>query len=39
MGSGLPMPRRRTLASGIPALRSLDGGCALGILAFADQSA
>jgi hypothetical protein len=26
------MPRRRTLATGIHALRSLDGGCALGIL-------
>jgi hypothetical protein len=30
--SGDPYPARRTLASGIHALRSLDGGCALGIL-------
>ncbi|MGB8853627.1 MAG: hypothetical protein WCC69_08690 [Pirellulales bacterium] len=26
------MPRRRTLAAGIHAFRSLDGGCAFGIL-------
>jgi hypothetical protein len=31
-GFGLPTPSRRTLASGIHALRSLDGGYALGIL-------
>ena len=33
VGSGLPTPRRRTFATGIHALRSLGGGCALALRA------
>ena len=33
MGTGLPVPSRRTLATGIPALRSLGGNLAFAILA------